>query len=157
MTDKFNSLINILDVGDIKFFLLVIKKNLKNKKEFIMSQMKATVDKLLTQASAGYFPKGFACEKILPEVRVKQWSGKLAKYGTNHLRIETNYSGGRGEYRRAEPIVREQATYQIEGHGLETLVSASELANVDSPYQALTDSVLGLTSQLILENFISNF
>ncbi len=30
MTDKFNSLINILDVGDIKFFLLVIKKNLKN-------------------------------------------------------------------------------------------------------------------------------
>jgi hypothetical protein len=31
-----------------------------------MSQMKATVDKLLTQASAGYFPKGFACEKILP-------------------------------------------------------------------------------------------
>ena len=116
-----------------------------------MSQMKATVDKLLTQASAGYFPKGFACEKILPEVRVKQWSGKLAKYGTNHLRIETNYTGGRGEYRRAEPIVKEQATYQIEGHGLETLVSASELANSDSPYQPLVDTTLGLTSQLILE------
>ena len=116
-----------------------------------MGQLKATVDKLLTEASAGYFPKGFACERILPEVRVKQFSGKLAKYGTNHLRIETNYSGGRGEYRRVEPIVREQSTYQIEGHGLEALVSASEIANSDSPYSALTDSVLGLTSQLILE------
>ena len=30
MVDKFNSLLNIFDVGDIKFFLLVVKKNFKN-------------------------------------------------------------------------------------------------------------------------------
>ena len=37
-----------------------------------MSQMTAIVDKLLTQASAAYIPEGYACEKILPEVRVAQ-------------------------------------------------------------------------------------
>jgi hypothetical protein len=116
-----------------------------------MSQYKATVDKLLTQASAAYIPQGFACESILPEVRVKQYSGKLAKYGTNHLRIETNYSGGRGAYRRVEPIVREQSTYQIEGHGIESLISAADIANADQPYDAMRDEVVGLTSQLILE------
>lgn len=116
-----------------------------------MSQYKATVDKLLTQASAAYIPEGFACEAILPEVRVKQWSGKLAKYGTNHLRIETNFSGGKGAYRRVNPIVREQSTYQIEGHGLESLVTASDIANADQPYDAMRDEVVGLTSQLILE------
>ena len=109
------------------------------------------MDKLLTQASAAYIPEGFACESILPEVRVKQWSGKLAKYGTNHLRIETNFSGGKGAYRRVNPIVREQSTYQIEGHGLESLVSASDIANADQPYDAMRDEVIGLTSQLILE------
>tara|TARA_R100000655_G_scaffold110056_1_gene167249 strand:+ start:8401 stop:9330 length:930 start_codon:yes stop_codon:yes gene_type:complete len=116
-----------------------------------MSQYKATVDKLLTQASSAYIPEGFACESILPEVRVKQWSGKLAKYGTNHLRIETNFSGGKGAYRRVNPIVREQSTYQIEGHGLESLVTASDIANADQPYDAMRDEVVGLTSQLILE------
>ena len=30
MIDRFHSLINIFDVGDLRFFLLVIKKNLKN-------------------------------------------------------------------------------------------------------------------------------
>ena len=30
MISKFNSLLNVFDVGDLKFFLLVIKKNIKN-------------------------------------------------------------------------------------------------------------------------------
>ena len=30
MIDKLNSLFNIFDVGDVKFFLLVAKKNIKN-------------------------------------------------------------------------------------------------------------------------------
>ena len=30
MIDRINSLINIFDVGDLKFFLLVAKKNIKN-------------------------------------------------------------------------------------------------------------------------------
>ena len=30
MIDRINSLINIFDVGDLKFFFLVAKKNIKN-------------------------------------------------------------------------------------------------------------------------------
>ena len=30
MVERINSLLNIFDVGDLKFFLLVAKKNLKN-------------------------------------------------------------------------------------------------------------------------------
>ena len=30
MIDRINSLINVFDIGDIKFLYLVIKKNLKN-------------------------------------------------------------------------------------------------------------------------------
>tara|TARA_Y100001963_G_scaffold63516_2_gene88496 strand:- start:2346 stop:3275 length:930 start_codon:yes stop_codon:yes gene_type:complete len=116
-----------------------------------MSQMTAIVDKLLTQASAAYIPDGFACEKILPEIRVAQKSGKLAKYGTNHLRVETNYTGGRGEYRRVEAVIREQSTYTVEGHGLEGLVTADDIANLDRPYDAMRDEVIGLTSQLLIE------
>jgi len=116
-----------------------------------MSQMKAIVDKLLTQASSAYIPEGYACEKILPEVRVAQKSGKLAKYGTNHLRIEQNYTGGRGEYRRVEAITRSQDTYTVEGHGLEGLVTNDDKINLDSPYDAMRDEVIGLTTQLMIE------
>ena len=116
-----------------------------------MSQMTAIVDKLLTQASSAYIPEGYACEKILPEIRVEQKSGKLAKYGTNHLRIEQNYIGGRGEYRRVEAITRSQSTYTVEGHGLEGLVTSDTKKNLSSPYEALRDEVLGLTTQLIIE------
>ena len=116
-----------------------------------MSQMTAIVDKLLTQASSAYIPEGYACEKILPEIRVEQKSGKLAKYGTNHLRIEQNYIGGRGEYRRVEAVSRSQSTYTVEGHGLEGLVTSDDKKNLSSPYEALRDEVLGLTTQLLIE------
>ena len=120
-----------------------------------MSQMTAIVDKLLTQASSAYIPEGYACEKILPEVRVSQKSGKLAKYGTNHLRIEQNYIGGRGEYRRVEAVTRSQDTYTVEGHGVEGICTADDKLNLDSPYHCLRDETLGLTTQLMIEKEVS--
>jgi len=120
-----------------------------------MSQMNAIVDKLLTQASSAYIPEGYACEKILPEVRVSQKSGKLAKYGTNHLRIEQNYIGGRGEYRRVEAVTRSQDTYTVEGHGVEGICTADDKLNLDSPYHCLRDETLGLTTQLLIEKEVS--
>ena len=115
------------------------------------SQMTAIVDKLLTQASSAYMPKGYASESILPEVRVNNTSGKLAKYGTNHLRVETNYAGGKGQYRRVEGIARSQSTFNIEGHGLEGIVSKWDKLNLEKPYDALHDEVLGLTTLLWIE------
>lgn len=115
-----------------------------------MAQTKAIVDKLLTNVSSMYVPEGYVSEEVLPVVMAKQKTGLLAKYGTNHLRIEHSLSGGRAEYRRVQPIVRSSATYQIESHGLESIVSEDDYRNVELPYRAEEDEVLGLTSLIWL-------
>jgi hypothetical protein len=116
-----------------------------------MSQLKAQIDKLLTNVSSGYFPKGYISESIFPFIGVVQKTGKLGKYGNQHLRIESSYIGGRGAYRRVEPIVRQDTSYSIEGHGLEGLVTKDDYRNVELPFEAEQDEVMGLVSQLWLE------
>lgn len=116
-----------------------------------MSQLRAVVDKLLTGVSSAYVPKGFICEEVLPSIKSKQYSGLLAKYGTNHLRIENSIKGGRGKYRQVETITRSTSSYLIEGHGLEGFVSKEDYANVYEPYNAERDEVLGLSTVLWLE------
>lgn len=111
-----------------------------------MAQLTAIVDKLLTNVSSIYVPDGFVSEQVLPLVTSKQKTGKLAKYGANHLRIEHSLSGGRGEYRRVEAIVRSSTGYSIESHGLEGLVSEDDYRNVELPYKAEEDEVLGLST-----------
>lgn len=116
-----------------------------------MSQQKASVDKLLTNVSSGYFPEGMISEKCLPTIRSVQKTGKLGDYGTDHLRIENSLIGGQGEYRRIRQIVRGSSTYSVEGHGLEGIVTEDDYSNVELPYDAEEDQVLNLTSKLALE------
>ncbi len=116
-----------------------------------MSQVKAIQDKLLTQASSMYIPEGYVCEEVLPPVFVVEKTGKLAKYGTDHLRIETTIGGGRGAYRRVEAITRSTDTYSVDSHGLEGVVTPDDRRNVMTPYDAEEDEVLGLTSLLWLK------
>ena len=114
-------------------------------------QMGAIVDKLLTNVSQGYFPQGYISEAILPLVEVDQYTGKLGKYSNSHLRIERSITGGEGKYRRVTPITREQQSYEIDGHGLEGLVTKRDKKNVEKPYDAEKDEVMGLTAQIWLE------
>lgn len=116
-----------------------------------MSQLKAQVDKLLTNVSSGYFPKGYICEQILPQIKVAQYSGLLGKYGQNHLRIENTVKGGRGKYRRVETQTRSTSQYLVQGHGLEGFVSKEDYANVELPFDAERDETIGLTTSLWLE------
>lgn len=116
-----------------------------------MSQLRAIVDKLLTNVSSAYVPKGFICEQVLPTVQSKQYSGLLGKYGTNHLRIENSIKGGRGKYRQVETRVYSTTSYLIEGHGLEGFVSKEEYANVEDPFDAERDEVMGVSTSLWLE------
>lgn len=116
-----------------------------------MSQLRAIVDKLLTGVSSAYIPKGFISEQILPTVQSKQYSGLLGKYGTNHLRIENSIKGGRGKYRQVETRVYSTLSYLIEGHGLEGFVSKEDYANVEEPFDAERDEVLGISTMLWLE------
>lgn len=116
-----------------------------------MAQLKAIQDKLLTQASSMYVPQGYISEMLLPSIGVKESTGKLAKYGNQHLRIENSYKGGRGKYRRVESITRSTDTYTIQGHGLEALVTKDDYRNVQDPYDAEADETIGLTTHLWLE------
>lgn len=116
-----------------------------------MAQMKAIVDKLLTDASVGFFPKGYIADLVLPFKQVVQSSGKIGKYGKEHLRIERSYTGGRGQYRRVEAIARSTTSYLVESHGLSGLVSEDDYRNVELPFDAEKDEVLGLTSKIMLE------
>lgn len=116
-----------------------------------MSQLKAQVDKLLSNVSSKYVPKGYVCEEILPVIQVKQYSGLLGKYGMSHLRIENSVKGGRGAYRRVETTSSSTTGYNVEGHGLEGLVTKEDYANKELPFDAEKDEVDGLTTSLWLE------
>lgn len=113
-----------------------------------MSQLRAIVDKLLTNVSSIYVPKGYISEQLFPYLPVKQTTGKLAKYGTSHLRIENTVKKGRGKYREIESIVRQTSSYEIEGHGLEGMVSKEDYANVEAPFDAEKDETLGISTIL---------
>lgn len=113
-----------------------------------MSQMKAIVDKLLTNVSSMYVPEGYISEAILPNLSVKQKTGKIGKYGLNHLRIVNAKMGGRGRAARFEPIVRDSDLYSIESHGLEGLVTEDDYDNSEEPFDAEKDETLGLTTTL---------
>lgn len=115
-----------------------------------MSQTTAIVDKLLTNVSNALVPEGYVSEDLLPVITAKQKTGKLAKYGNNHLRIEHSLVGGRGGYRRVEPITRSSTSYSVESHGLESIVTEDDYSNVELPYKAEEDEVLGLTTQIWL-------
>lgn len=116
-----------------------------------MSQMKSQIDMQLTGVASGYFPKGMVSEMIFPMIQAAQYSGKLGKYGTSHLRIENSLGGGRGKYRQVETRQYSTTGFQIEGHGLTDLVTDEDYRNVLDPFDAERDAVLGLVTKLFLE------
>lgn len=116
-----------------------------------MAQLKAFVDKLLTNVSIGYKADGLIAEQVLPTLQVKQSSGKLAKYGTSHLRIEHSTAGGRSKFRRVEAMVRSSSSYLVATHGLEGVVTPDDYDNFDLPFQPESEEVMGITSMLQLE------
>lgn len=113
-----------------------------------MSQLKAIVDKLLTNVSNIYIPTGYVSEAALPTLTVKQKTGKIGKYGNNHIRLVNAKMGGCAEARRFDPITRDSDLYSIESHGLSQIICLDDYSNVEEPFQAENDEVIGLTSTL---------
>ncbi len=117
-----------------------------------MSQMKAQVDKLLTNVSNAYVPEGLISEKVLPQIEVAQDSGILGYYGKDHLRLENSVTGGRGRARKVEAITRKvDKTYLIQPHELQGEVTESDYRNVELPFDAEKDETLGLTTLIAIE------
>lgn len=114
------------------------------------TQSKAIVDKLLTNVSNQLVPTGYISEQILPELKVKQYSGKIANYGNGHLRIVNTVVGGKSHYPMVDSITRSSDTYQIESHGLKDIVTKEDYANVEKPYDAEEDVTIALSTHLWL-------
>lgn len=116
-----------------------------------MAQLKAIVDKLLTNVSNGFEgTEGHIADLLFPMLSSKQKTGKIGKYGAAHLRIEHSLVGGRSEYRRVEPIVRSSDAYSVESHGLEGLVTEDDYRNVEEPFDAEKDETLGLKALIMV-------
>lgn len=115
-----------------------------------MTQSRAIVDKLLTGVSNGIFPQGYISEQILTPISAVQWSGKIANYGNDHLRIVKTLHSGKGGYLRVEPVTRGSNTYNIEENALSHLIDERDFDNVEDPYDAREDATIGLTTMLWL-------
>lgn len=114
-----------------------------------MSQMKAQVDKLLTNVSLQVASKGLIADEIFPKLVVDQYTGLIGKYGNEHLRAEDDLGGGRHEYRRVDPIDYEAGIpFSVQDHGLEDLVTKRDLKNVEDPFDAEKDKTVGLTQKV---------
>lgn len=116
-----------------------------------MAQIKAIVDKLLTNVSSAYVPEGAIAEQVFPNLKVQEKTGLLGKYGSSHLRIETSIVGGEGKFRRVKPILRQTTSYNVESHGLSGLVTKDDYRMVEAPFDAEKDEVMGISSILLLE------
>jgi hypothetical protein len=117
------------------------------------TQMKGIVDPLLTDVSSAYVPdeEGCIADRLFPNLKFSQYTGKLGGYGKNHLRIENTVIGGKGKYRQVETITRTTQNFDIEGHGLSDIVTKQDYKNVTDPFDAEKDATMGLTTVLLLE------
>lgn len=115
-----------------------------------MSQLTSQIDELLSAASAAYVPEGYLADLVLPSIGAIHSTGKLAKYGNQHLRIEHSITGGKGAFKRVESITRSTSSFSIEKHGLSAIVTDEDYKNVLNPYKAEADEVMGLTAMIML-------
>lgn len=109
------------------------------------------VEPLLTQALLSLKPVGFIAEEIFPFVGVDKYTGKLGELGNDFLRIENSLKGSRGKYRMVDAITRTTQGFEIEGHGLEDMVTKQDYANDMLPYNVEKDKSMGLAMRLQIE------
>jgi len=113
-----------------------------------MVQSRAIVDQLLTDVSNKITSNGFIADEILPTKEVDMMTGKIGRYGGEHLRIQTTISAGENGFPTIESITYNTDTYAIEAHGLKDYVFPQDYANVQKPFDAEKDKTATLTSAL---------
>lgn len=109
----------------------------------------AKVDKLLTQFSQRYANATYISESILPVLKVKEKTGKFAKYGKENFRV---YTDGilRAPGVRANSIDYSvsQGTYSCQERALEKVVPDEYISNTDDPYDPKRDAVATIMDNL---------
>lgn len=120
----------------------------------------AKVDKLLTQFSQRYVNKDYIAEKILPPLKVKERTGKYAKYGTENLRVYTEQIYRAPGVRAATiDYSVSQGSYNCLERALEKIVPDEFVANTDDPYDPKRDAVATILDVISLnqENALSTY
>ncbi len=115
-----------------------------------MAQVKALVDKLLTNVSNGIFPVGYISEMLLPKIQVVQQSGKIGKHGKGHLRILNTVGIGKGKSAYVDSEVTSSNSYYIDTHRLKTTVTMEDYRNVEKPFDAEKNKTDYVTTHLWL-------
>lgn len=108
------------------------------------------VDKILTQFSIAYRNANYIGEKIMPMIKVKERTGKFAKYGKDGLRIETNMERAPGTRARSFDYTVSQGSYVCTEKSLEKIVPDEFANNTDDPYDAKRDAVVFMLDKMWL-------
>lgn len=100
------------------------------------------VDKILTQFSIAYRNEDYISEFILPVLKVKEKSGKFAKYGKENLKFEGNMLRAPGTRARTFDYTVSQGNYNAQERSLEKIVPDEFMNNTDDPYDAKRDATI---------------
>jgi hypothetical protein len=119
-----------------------------------MTVNRPIVEKLLTNVSNMYVPDNYLSERILPVIKVKENAGKIAGYGNDHIRADSFFHTGKGEYVSVDIDNRNNQSYFLEKHALKTIITEEDYRNVEDPYEAEVDAVNYITSLLWTEKEI---
>lgn len=101
----------------------------------------AKVDKILSQFSQMYRNSDYIAELILPPLKVKEKTGKFAKYGKENLRVYSNMIY-RAPGTRAFGVDYSvsQGSYRTEERSVEKKVPDEMVNNTDDPYEPKRDA-----------------
>jgi hypothetical protein len=117
-----------------------------------MTQMTAFEDRILSGVSQLIPSEGFVSEDILtPYYNATAFTGSIAKYGNEHLRIQKNITGARTGYLEVKANSRATDTFKIISHGLKQVISPEDYANVKKPFDAEKEAVLFMTLRMLIE------
>ena len=102
----------------------------------------AKVDKLLSQFSQKYTNDEYISELIAPPMRVKEKTGKYAKYGTENLRTYSDQLfRAPGTQANSVDYTVSQGEYVCRERALEKRVPDEMVNNTDDPYDPKRDAV----------------
>lgn len=101
-----------------------------------------SVDKILTQFSIAYRNPNYLSESIMPVIKVRERSGKFARYGKDNLRLEDNVERAPGARARTFDYSVSQGSYVCTEKSLEKMVPDEFMQNVDDPYDVRRDSTI---------------
>lgn len=112
----------------------------------------AKVDKILSQFSQMYRNENYIAEQIMPVLKVKEKTGKFAKYGKENLRTYANQIY-RAPGTRAHTVDYSvsQGSYSCFERSLEKLVPDEFVNNTDDPYDPKRDA-----TAVLLDNILAN-